>query len=269
MKVKKILGMLAVIGFLYNLTLSSDLTAFAEEQEEEKIYLSDYGFRGAVINQIEQYGGIVKNELPTAGQMESLERLELTGPEDPKSANISGLQYAVNVKQLHIFYASNVKDFRSLSDLTELEQFYYAIEGKDPGESEFTDIRFMSNMKKLKQLSFSKAVLDLSPLNDLEQLKMIRFENVDEVATVKHLVSRKTKELTFANPITYSKQFDDLELQIYSLSEAEHILISEDEKVITVSEIAEEAESIMIHLGKTDNEEITHEIRYEIPLVWY
>ncbi|PID82555.1 MAG: hypothetical protein CSB16_00260 [Clostridiales bacterium] len=104
--------------------------------------------------------------------------------------SLEGLQYAENIKGLHIPW-NKVSDLTPISDLTKLESLNIRENNIDDltpisglinltdlhiGRNRISDISVLSNLEKLENLTFyDNEVSDLSPLSDLTNLEYLGF----------------------------------------------------------------------------------------------
>lgn len=273
MKFKKIvLGSLMVLGVIGSIGVSQQVRA--ENNPAAQVYLSNDYFRETMTNQVEsQLQETVENQLPSIDQLNRLEYVDIGDFNDPITASLTGLQHAKNAKSLGIHYGGQITDFRPLAGMTSLENLIFGLSVNDQVD-QFTKIDFMSNMKQLKQVYFEVAVADLTPLNELDNLEGITLEYGPEATAFNQLVSIESKEVVFANPVTYSKQFEGGELTV-SCRDGEWtdipVQASADGKIITVSDIPEGTEYITVSINKSNGElsNYRHELKYKLPLVWY
>ncbi|MBP1044662.1 hypothetical protein I6N96_00105 [Enterococcus sp. BWM-S5] len=267
MKVKKMfLRTLVCVGMLGSLFIGGTVSA----EENESVYIPDFNVRDAL-------AGSFLNQLPTQSDLADLEMdsLYTIAGQDPLNANLSGFQHVANLKELVVMYGTSIMDYRPISAMTNLESLHFNLPGSE-FPKHFADLDFVTNLKKLKSFSFEKNVLDLTPLDELPELTEVSIGYAyaaPTTSTVKHLISNTTRELVFANPVTFSSHFDGGELIVTDRDRyTENIEVSQDEKVIKVSEIPAGSESIVLMFKNSNYSEgcyADYIMEYEIPLVWY
>lgn len=273
MKFKKIvLGSLMVLGVIGSIGVGKQV--HAENNPSAKVYLSNDYFRETLTHHVEsQLHETVENQLPSIDQLNRLEHVNIGDFNDPVTASLTGLQHVKNAKSLGIHYGGQISDFRPLAGMTSLESLTFGLSINNQVD-QFTKIDFMSDMKQLKHVYFEAAFTDLTPLNELDNLEGISLEYGPEATAFNQLVSTESKEAVFANPVTYSKQFEGGELTV-SCRDSEWtdipVQASTDGKIITVSDIPEGTESIVVVIKKSSGESSNyrHELKYKLPLVWY
>lgn len=128
-----------------------------------------------------------------AEEMASLTVLA-TGLGDPKIANLEGLQYAVNLKSLHLGY-NRISDISPLSGLTGLRILW--ING-NPISDASGGISALTGLTALEDLHLqSTGVTDFSALASLTNLKRLYLGFADHASAVTHLSGLVHLEILF------------------------------------------------------------------------
>ncbi|MHC5215957.1 hypothetical protein ACYSNR_04775 [Enterococcus sp. LJL128] len=263
-----VIAMLAAVG--------SGGPVHGEENGNDKVYIPDYSIRANVFGEL----GIQEPEesfIPSINQLGTLNYMTVFGSGDGSFGSLHGFQYMNNVKELDGGYNDNIQDFRPISGMTSLERINMSMNVFEDRDSA-VDISFAQHLPNLKEFVFEYNVLDLTPLNEIENLKKISVGNWGDRNIVKgsqQIVSRSTKEFMMVNPVTYSTQFEDIDLTVTAVDTSGNLLdvsVSEDEKVFTISDIPENMESIKLQIEKSnyevDSNYVQHISMYNVPLYW-
>lgn len=162
MKFEKLFGLclLLVCSFCWGV---SEVSA-----DESKVYIPCSDLRESVIqySQIEN-NEIIENELPTIKQIQNVEGEIFAGC----FGSLEGVQYAKNASKLNCS-GFGVMDFRPITGMTNLEEFYSYAAGIDELPDAILDIRPFGKLKKIKSLQFGAAdIQDLTVLDELPNIE--------------------------------------------------------------------------------------------------
>lgn len=270
MKVKKLLAMSLVAAAILG-SLGFGAKANAEEIDE-RVYISNSTLRMWANDTLENNGIVVENGLPTVGQLGSLTDRFDASVGDSNSYSLDGIQYMTNVKRLGMVMGGNVIDFRPLAGLTSVEEFNFSHSHGEPW-GPVVDIDFVANWQNVRHFLFDRVVLDLSPLNEVDELNYIGVMGGLGTVGNKQAVSKESQELIMANPVTYSNHFEN-NVTVSGNEYEMNIEVKNSGELFVIKDIPENAESITIVISNQtidwDNDRYyTHNVVYRIPVVWY
>lgn len=279
MKIVKMLGVgLIAAGMLAGFSGKAEARGYTDDQ---RVYVPNYQLRGAIYESIINQGIIGEDQIPTVDQVK-LSDLEDVGISSSGETEIGGelfgIQYLKKAKTFGGSFPHNIYDFRPVAGMESLETITLGMNPIDERESN-VDISFMTDLSELKNIScFEYNVLDLTPMNNLDNLEYINIGNPHRFSFFKgtpQLISTDTKELKIVNPVTYSEQFEGLETRVMLTDEEGHELgdegrVSVDGKIITISNVDEGSASIKMIIEKSNADNTTyHRLQYNVPLEWY
>lgn len=269
MKIRKLFFSVLVVGFVVGgISFNQGMA------DEKRVFIPDEETRERIITEITANGGeVVENETPTVSQMESITELNLDGGNRIElgdgTRSIEGIDYAKNVKTIRLSDMVNLKDYRPLGEMTNLESLYI-FHGADSEEFlREKEIGFVENLASLKVFSGDYPVLDLTPFNNLDHLNRL-YIMTNIRSSTKLSVSGETKSVTIANPVTYSKQFSkNFEQEIYDANNSDVLVSGEN---ITISNIPEGVEELELLINASSNSEDgynLYNLRLILDVVWY
>ena len=111
------------------------------------------------------------------------------------AADLTGLEYAVNLTSLDIRSSSNVSDISALANLTELETLNLP-------SDDVSDISALANLTKLKRLNLRFTdVSDVSPLQNLTNLEDLRLGHTDvsDISALANLTKLEVLGLSYTD----------------------------------------------------------------------
>lgn len=245
---------------------------FEYNDDSDYVYIPDQSLR----NMIESNLGLDYNS-PSILKKDTKEINNLSISPWGNYSNISGIQNFSNLKDVSIGGSVNITDYRPLSALVNLEALTvgptdYSI---TQNPESIQNLNFIKPLKNLKRLTLALSVLDLTPLNELDNLTDIGINSSPstykpELTLPTIMVDKSTHKAVLANPVKLSKQFTGATTQV-ALNSGN---LKEYDKgaYYEVSDIPEDTEYLEFNYyayGIHNNCSTNFAARYKVPLYWY
>lgn len=185
-----------------------DITSRVTSAQEE--WMPDPILREAIREEI---------RLPAAAPLkkEDMLKFEFLSVHNKGISDITGLEYAMNLKELHIS-RNPITDLRPLANLTQLQELHFWHESES---SRNLDLRPLANLINLEVLSLQRnGISDISPLTGLKNLRHLHIIDND-ISDVSPLLGlRHLRELWITgNPILDIRPLFDLDLTVFEYHE--------------------------------------------------
>ena len=153
------------------------------------VHIPDSNLRAAIAEVL----GKSPNAPVTVEEMERLEELNVPGR---GIQNLTGLQFATNLKWLY-FQGNKISDISPLAGLIDLHRLHL-------NENPVSDISLLRKFKNLTNLTIARiAISDLSQVAELISLEYLEFSNdsISDISPLTKLINLK-RILTWGNPIS-------------------------------------------------------------------
>ena len=153
------------------------------------VHIPDPNLRAAIAEAL----GKNPNAPITVEEMETLAKLETR---NGGINDLTGLQFAANLRWLHLWYFHEFNDLSPIAGLINIESIIFG----SPNVSDLSPLAGLINLKKL-HMDDSK-VSDLSPLAGLIKLEWIHFDpsNISDLSPIAGLTQLKHIDFTFTDP---------------------------------------------------------------------